>query len=203
MHIGRRRKWIAAVLIGAFCLSFLLFGVRFNLPGQLETAGAKWEAQHIENYRYRVQFASFSWVGSVFITVSDGQVTKIEQDQTNPLYSPRPDPPVVTPIPANSDWYMRNFSPFLPSDLSLYSVDSLLDFATQIQHDHPRPILAVCEPVAQMRYEVSYNPDRGYVEGLRFTNCATWDFGAGLMCGMMSDCSSGFRITDFEALPDV
>jgi hypothetical protein len=174
-----------------------LFGFRINLPGESSAAQARWNAQAIENYRYRVQFSSMMFIGAVRITVEDGQVTRVEED--GDIFNLPDVPPQLTPISTKPDWYdSAFFSQYLPPDLSYYSVEGLFRFAESVLS---QPLIVIC-PINLQRYEFAYNRDYGYIEDLRYTNCPVQDVGLGLACPAIGDCSSGFRITDFEILPD-
>jgi hypothetical protein len=195
-RIWSRIQAVVVLLIVSF-LGLMLFGFNINLPFVLEAAQTRWEAKAVENYRYQVGFGSFSYVGDVWITRDNGRVL-IEQSTANPLNSTPTDEMKI--IGSQPNWYTPYFNQVFPEDLSHYTVDGLFAFWAAQQAENPQPLMQFCS--AEPRYEVRFNPEWGYIEGLRSTNCATSQFGLGLLCPAISDCSIGFSISNFQVLSD-
>ncbi|MEP7292037.1 MAG: DUF6174 domain-containing protein [Chloroflexota bacterium] len=187
-----KRRYIkfTLLILGLTFFCNLLFGFTVGLPGRLEAAQARWEAQNIQNYRYFLNFGSPSAIGRVLITVSEGQVIKIDKDMDSPLAYH--DPPNLTPISANPDWYIQNFSELFPSDLSNFSIEQLFDFV----RDHPQPLITTCR--SSEHYEASYDDIFGYVNEIQLTNCPP-NYAMGILC-FPTHCFTGFQLSDFEVL---
>jgi hypothetical protein len=197
---SRRKRWIIVIVIFALVLLVgTLFGFRLNLPGELASARAKWEAQGIDSYRYRVQLVSPWYIGGgVYITVQDGEVEAIQR-ASNVFGEPTTTPAATTPMSDRPDWYAEQFSDWLPADFSQYSVDGLFSFLESKLPANPPPVIEMCS--IESRYEAQFDDTRGYIDDLRFTNCPSVDIGLGLACPVISDCSMGFHVSEFEALP--
>ncbi|MEO8392366.1 MAG: DUF6174 domain-containing protein [Chloroflexota bacterium] len=191
---SRRARRIGIFVFLLFLVFFVLIGFKINLPWRIADAKAQWAAQNIRDYRYRVQFASMAYIGSVYITVSDGQTVRIEEDTTNPLSRASGETPKLKDISASPNWYQYWPSVF-PADLSKYSADELFDFAAK----HPQPLVTFC--TTPSTYDISYNPEHGYVDGVSFGDCPSWDIGLCLFAPAIGDCESGFGISEFEVLP--
>jgi hypothetical protein len=201
----RNRKFWIGMATASFVISWLLCGVLFSfdiyLPGELERAMARWEAQNVEDYRYRAGFSSPNSVVVILITVLDGRVALLEQYNSpfdiflrNPPASPRR-------IDAAPDWYLENFSRSLPENLSYYTMDELFTFAEQTLQQHPIPVIEMCK--RSWRPEMRFNAAQGYLEELGYNNCSTGDWGIGFMCGgYSSHCFTRVVIEEFEPLPD-
>lgn len=195
------RRWmrwlrLAIILATFFLCGYALLGFKINLPGQLQTAQAKWESQNIVSYRYRAQFGAYAYVGGVFITVTENMVMKVEQDgNTFNL----PDMPTsTTMIDVKPEWYIRNFAHPFPEDLSDYTFDELFVFLSEKERESQQPIIELCN-IGIEHFEAEYNPTFGFIEELLITNCPS-EVGGGLMCPVISHCSYGFRVTYFEVL---
>jgi hypothetical protein len=206
LKMRRRTFWvgIAAVIFALTLMCGLLFSFNINLPGELESARARWEAQDIDDYRYSAGFGSYSAVAEVRITVLDGRVALIEQYE-NPLYVVAT--PAISPKPIASapDWYVEYFSGSLPDDLSHYTMDALFTHIEQNFDLHSRPLVEMCnihEPETNWRTEVQYDVDLGYIEDINFTDCGIREWGVGLACVSLFHCRAGVRISEFEPLPN-
>ena len=196
------KKWIVPTILGfglVFVACFILFGFSINWPGELESARAKWEAQGIEDYRYRVGFGSYSSIGSIYITVKNGHVTGIEYDVACPLCLPHQD--VGSQIDILPGWYATSFSRIFPPDLSYYSIDQLFYFVEQNQKQPP-PQFIEFEGGGDWRFLVSFDEDLGYVKSLKYSSCPEPDFGLAFFSSRLPHCSFGFGITDFEVLDE-
>jgi hypothetical protein len=212
MAIVKSRRVRACLSIGVIailCLGivWMLIGVSIHLPLQspleaLEQARQRWTAHEYTDYRMRVGFGAFSYVGAVFITVQNGSVSQIQQDETDRSSLNTDTWTSITEAPV---WYQTNFSDIFPETLSGYTVNGLFDFAASKLRDEPTPpVIAWCglpdNQSGRFRYEAQFNDDLGYLESFTYTSCIRPDFGGGLMCGVITDCAASFSISEFEPI---
>jgi hypothetical protein len=204
----RNRNFYLAVSAGMFALALLVCGFLFsfdiNLPGELESklyaAKATWRVQVIDDYRYTVRFGgALMPILGVRVTVVDGQVVQVEED-TNVYGFLSNTPPEFVPTTLMPDWYMNSYSGAFPETLGQYTVERLFTFLEYELGEHPRPIIEMC--YSNWHFEAEVNEERGYIENLSYSGCSAEDIGAGFLCAGVADCSMGFHIHDFEALPD-
>jgi hypothetical protein len=200
----RRRLWLIAIVI--FAIAWLLCGLLFsfdiNLPGELQSARTRWEAQNIDDYHYTAIFGSYSAIVKVVITVLDGRVALIEQYE-NPMM-PFPNVP-ATPFPISEapEWYVEYFNDSLPVDLSYYTMDELFTFVEQNFDQQSRPILEMCSTNGsdtRWRTGVMYEDNLGHIEAIGFTDCGMREWGLGLACVSLSHCWAGVHFSDFEII---
>jgi hypothetical protein len=202
-NVKRSRK-LWKIAVGIFALALLvvwvLFGFRVNLPGELASAQARWEAQGLDSYRYRVQLVSPWYIGGgVYITVRDGDVDSVER-ASNVFGEPTTTPAARMPMSERPDWYAQHFSDWFPADFRHYSVDGLFSFVEAQLEANPAPLLELCS--TESRYDAQFDVTWGYIEDLRLTSCPPWDAGLGLACPILGDCSMGFYVSEFEVIAE-
>ncbi len=192
---------LGVVIAIGFC--WVLPGATIRLSPQsplseLKAAQSIWSQQRLSDYRMTVSFASFSFIGTFHFTVQDNHVTRIESANSVPVAVP------ISPA-ARPGWY-TNFETFLPPTLEQYTVDQLFDFAAQkIRNEPVPPVIAWCgatngDPM-RLRYEITVDREKGYITSLVYTNCVKYEWGVGLVCPVIADCSAGFHIRDLQPLP--
>jgi len=201
-HLGYKLIFRFLVGIAAlFACFFTLFAFNVNLPYETSTARQQWQRANISNYEIHYGFGSFNYIGDVFVTVTDGVVTRLEQPVTPILSQPTVTDPVKEPAEALPAWYTGpyGFDRFLPADLNHYSVDGLLDFWEQTEAQISRPLLEICS--SKERYQVRFNAEYGYIESLSRTNCGYgFEYGLGLMCPAIGDCTASVTAVGFKVI---
>jgi hypothetical protein len=185
--------------------------VSFNLSGQsplqkAEAARKVWNQHDIDDYKMTVTFGSFSYVGRFYLTIQNNQVAQISTVR-NVFMTPTETP--VSAEGADISGYAKSFGSYgsFPASLNDYTMDNLFDFAAQKLASQPTmPLIAWCglsdpSDASKMRYEATFSSETGYIQSFSYTDCGHWDFGGGLLfCPAISDCYTGFRITEFEPI---
>ncbi len=144
-------------------------------------------------------FSSFEFLTSFNVTVNDNQVSRVEPTFLGSNQTLSSDPDLTA---ATFEYYRLHIAKnYLPTEHD-YTIDNLFDFVSTKVNDYPTPaLLALCaSPKLDWRYEAQYDSDYGYVTQLAYTNCASWQVGGGLMCGVISHCSVNASVRHFEIL---
>jgi len=204
----KRRAWLGiakfVVVFGLVMFAcWMLIGVTINIPAerpidQLTAARTIWDARAAKDYEMWVGVGSFGLIDAYKISVKNDQVVSVlhggfTRCDTCPLK------------PADSQTrqaYERAFSGFFPPTLNDLTMDRLFTFVADKLKDKPAPpMIAFCSnaDIERNRYEVTYEPTQGYITSLRYTNCARFKIGGGLMCPVMGDCNATIMISGLEA----
>ncbi|MBX3082137.1 MAG: hypothetical protein KF716_10935 [Anaerolineae bacterium] len=206
--LKKRRSWLSiaksVVVFGlATFVSWMLIGVTVNIPAirpidQLTAAREVWEARAVKDYEMWVGVGSFGLIDAYKISVENDQVVSVLHGNLT-----RCD---TCPLKPADSWtlhaYEYTFSGFFPPTLNDMTMDTLFAFAANKLKDEPAPpMLAFCSnaDIERNRYEVTYEPTQGYITSLRYTNCARFKIGGGLMCPIMGDCNATITISGLEA----
>jgi hypothetical protein len=198
--------WIVGILVVFSC--WFMIGLSFNFSGQsplqsLETSCDRWDAAGIDDYKISLGYGSYSFIGGLHLTVQDDEIVEVAE------YMALDQMRLATPVSqTEAATYVQNFAQYgnFPAELNDYTIDGLFDFAAEELSSQPTmPLVSWCDSVngdmSPLRYDTIFNEEYGYLQSLRHTSCARWDFGGGLMCGLTTHCSSGIYIAEFEPLP--
>lgn len=180
---------------------WFMIGLSFNFSGQsplqsLETARDRWDATGIDNYKISLTFYSDSVLGGLHLTIQNDQIVDVAEFR-NLDYRRIPTPVAQS----EADEYVQIFARYgnFPAELNDYTIDNIFNFAAEKVSNQSSPLIAWCH-APQMRYETVFNEEYSYLQTLIHTNCPSWDFGGGWMCGISSHCTSGIHIVEFEPL---
>lgn len=200
-----RYRLILRILVGIavlFACFFTLFAFNLNLPFETSIARQRWQQANISSYEIHYVFGSYHSLQEVFVTVTNGTVTNLEQLVIPVVLQSNGRGPAREPAESLPTWYadINGLDRFLPDNLNRYSVEGLLDFWEQREAQISRPLLEVC-PFTDERYQVRFNDEYGYIERLTRTNCGyDYDYGLGLMCRVTASCAVGASVVGFKAI---
>jgi uncharacterized protein DUF6174 len=177
---------IIALAITIFFI-WLLFGVAVDLflPERFAAARALWESQRPDHYRLTVRVYGFCALPcglELQLTVKGDQVTDVGQRSTLLLaYDPQNAP----------------FKPIAVADFAHYRV---ADYTMDALFEDGAKTLAAVAPIyiawsADPIYDIAFDGQRGFITQFLVSDC-----GRGLLGPAVSECSWGYRVTDFEAL---
>jgi hypothetical protein len=195
----RQKRWrnllLLFIALGAVILIWSMVGITINIPLQrpiekLEQARTLWQQQNISSYTMNVRFArSLAFVGWVKVIVENNKVVRVENTNGEDGSTFEP------------NWYTTNFgyANYFPPSLDHYTVDQLFDFAAEKLRDEPAPPVIVFYEEIRLHYSVEFDPQRGNITSLSYSNCPEKpDFGGGLLGPVVSDCANGFTISDLS-----
>jgi hypothetical protein len=201
----RKRRWLTCLgwMVGLLALfgCWFMIGLSFNFSGQsplqsLETAHNQWDATGIDDYKMSIHVGSMNNIGRYDFIVQDKNVVSVAVSST--LQRDQTPEPIE-----NIETGKLNIGSgdYFPHSFQDYTIDNLYNFAEQKLSSQPIvPVVVSCNP-SWMYYETTFNEEYGYLQSLNQTSCPRWDFGGGWMCGVISHCSAGIRVTEFEPLP--
>ncbi|MFN8420926.1 MAG: hypothetical protein U0528_17040 [Anaerolineae bacterium] len=210
MPLSKRKRSLIMLTIFVFgCAIWSVVGVTIRLNPQppvteLRTARDHWQRVAPAHYRLTIAFSGpFNPLGGVRYTVEDNRVTHMEWAN---LFAIQPGIPAAQV--ENTEWYYSPYGysiAFLPS-INQYTMDNLFAFAEEkISQEPTPPVVAWCGSsdgnVGRIRYEATYDEEKGYITSLQRGNCVAYEFGLGLLCPVTSDCSFRLRVVSLEPLP--
>ncbi|MBC7813849.1 MAG: hypothetical protein H7175_22025 [Burkholderiales bacterium] len=157
---------------------------------ELAAARDRWNAQGIDSYNMMVSFGSYAYGETFSFTVQNGQI--VEADRAyGIMFAPN-----VTPIPDPEQYSMTHGLSQQPVRLVDLTADGLFAFAETVLADEAWPSpLNFCD--IGLHHEAEYDSEYGFIRSLRYTDCPPM-----FICGVMSHCSSGVTVREFEPLTD-
>jgi Family of unknown function (DUF6174) len=139
---------------------------------RLEAARATWNRKGSDSYRMMLWvFRPLSTLCSTVITVKRGQIDHVDGNSCNV--------PLLDPTDPST---------------SQFTMDGLFDYAASKLAQQPPIRLSFCPTDV---YRVEFDPDLGYVRRVIRDTCG----GGGLLCPVISDCTSMARVSDLQLMP--
>jgi hypothetical protein len=175
-------------------LLWLCFGmtINFRIPAwEYELARERWEASNISDYEMKFMFFGNVLYNGISIVVEDNKIVSMLD-----LGRPLDDYAIPTPIDLSQEpsWLTDPYSygSFFPASFQYFEVNRFFEFTEEAILPIVRyEFVSFCS--TNLRYEVAFNQQYGFVEEIKSTSCSSH----GLLCPTISDCQAGFRVIEF------